>query len=57
MKIPNIEVELKFSPELIIYIGEKEIGRIIFNNLKGMGIFIDNLKKFIEDEIKKEIKE
>lgn len=57
MKIPNkaiadMKVDIKFSPELIIYFGENELGRITCKDTKDLGKLFERLRKSIEDIIK-----
>lgn len=52
MKMAKFEMKLKFSPELIIYVGDFELGRISFKDVEDMGKFLDRLHQVIKDIIK-----
>lgn len=57
MKIPketiaNVKIDIKFSPELIIYFGENELGRITCKDTKDLGKFFEQLKKSVENIMK-----
>lgn len=46
--IANIKIDIKFSPELVIYFGKNELGRISCKDTKDMEKFMEQLKESIE---------
>jgi len=52
-KIGKMKVDIKFSPELIIYFGENELGRIICKDIKDLGKFFEQLKESVKEIIEK----
>ena len=50
--IANMKIDIKFSPELIIYFGENELGRITCKDTKDLGKLFERLRESIKDIIK-----
>jgi len=51
--IGNVELKIKFSPEIVISCGEFELGRLTLEDMESFKIFLDNLHKSIKDLIVK----
>ena len=49
--IGNIILKIKFSPEIVIYCGGFELGRLTLKDMESFKIFLDNLHESIKDLI------
>lgn len=52
MKMPNMKVELRFVPEMLITLNDETLGRVTFKNVKTMGEFIKSLRMSLSVLIK-----
>jgi len=53
MEMPKVTFDLKIVPEIVIYIGDKPLGRISFSDLETMNIFIKDLRESVGELIEK----